>query len=182
MGFINKYPYTDFHELNLDWVIAEIRKLHTEWSDFKILNQIRFDGQWDITKQYPAWTLVNDNNMGYISKKPVPAGIDLENTEYWGLVADYSALLADMQNRIISLENRATDIEEDVEDLSIKGVNRHVILIGDSYADPNRGGKAHGWFTTFETFSGLIRRAELVMLELARVRIFLILRMKLLLN
>lgn len=120
----NKYPYTDFHELNLDWIIAEIRKLHTEWSDFKILNSIRFDGQWDITKQYPAWTLVNNNNLGYISKKPVPAGIALDNIEYWGLVADYSALLADMQNRIITLENKVDDILKD----------RYFIFQGDSYA------------------------------------------------
>ena len=26
VNFINKYPYTDFHELNLDWVIKELSK------------------------------------------------------------------------------------------------------------------------------------------------------------
>lgn len=26
-----KYPYTDFHELNLDWFLAEFKKLTTEW-------------------------------------------------------------------------------------------------------------------------------------------------------
>lgn len=25
--FINQYPYTDFHELNLDWVINEVQTL-----------------------------------------------------------------------------------------------------------------------------------------------------------
>ena len=25
MGFVSKYPYTSFHELNLDWVIAEVK-------------------------------------------------------------------------------------------------------------------------------------------------------------
>lgn len=24
---INKYPYTNFHELNLDWIIGKIRKI-----------------------------------------------------------------------------------------------------------------------------------------------------------
>ena len=28
--FINQYPYTDFHELNLDWVINEIQTLQTK--------------------------------------------------------------------------------------------------------------------------------------------------------
>ena len=39
MGFFNKYPYTDFHELNLDWIInhfkefiAEIDSLN-EWKE-----------------------------------------------------------------------------------------------------------------------------------------------------
>ena len=27
MGFWNKYPYTDFHELNLDWVLEQIQKI-----------------------------------------------------------------------------------------------------------------------------------------------------------
>ena len=28
--FINQYPYTDFHELNLDWVINEVQTLQTK--------------------------------------------------------------------------------------------------------------------------------------------------------
>lgn len=27
MGFLNKYPYTDFHELNLDWFLEEFKKV-----------------------------------------------------------------------------------------------------------------------------------------------------------
>ena len=38
-GFDNKYPYTDFHELNLDWVLAKI-KAHQDNIDeiFTIIN------------------------------------------------------------------------------------------------------------------------------------------------
>ena len=42
-GFDNKYPYTDFHELNLDWILKQVRankvsieeclKLIEEWTD-----------------------------------------------------------------------------------------------------------------------------------------------------
>lgn len=27
LGFFNKYPYTDFHELNLDWILATVKNL-----------------------------------------------------------------------------------------------------------------------------------------------------------
>lgn len=29
LGFFNKYPYTDFHELNLDWVLKTVKNLFT---------------------------------------------------------------------------------------------------------------------------------------------------------
>ena len=28
INFLNKYPYTDFHELNLDWVLETVKALY----------------------------------------------------------------------------------------------------------------------------------------------------------
>ena len=28
--FINSYPYTDFHEMNLDWIITQVESLTTK--------------------------------------------------------------------------------------------------------------------------------------------------------
>lgn len=39
MSFLNKYPYTDFHELNLDWFLAEFRKVVVKVSDLDALVQ-----------------------------------------------------------------------------------------------------------------------------------------------
>lgn len=30
----DKYPYTDFHEMNLDWIIKEMKKLIEDWEEF----------------------------------------------------------------------------------------------------------------------------------------------------
>lgn len=30
--FFNKYPYTDFHEMNLDWIIERVKKLTEDWA------------------------------------------------------------------------------------------------------------------------------------------------------
>lgn len=34
--FINKYPYTDFHELNLDFILAKVQELDTRIDDIKV--------------------------------------------------------------------------------------------------------------------------------------------------
>ena len=120
--FFNEYPYTNFHELNLDMILHLMKKLNAEWDEFTAVNKITNAGAWDITKQYQAWTVVSDNNVGYISLKPVPVGVAITNTEYWGLIADYNILITDLSNRISALENEMSLIK-----------NRKFVVITDSY-------------------------------------------------
>ena len=121
MGFFEKYPNTNFHELNLDWLIAKMKELQIQFDEFKVVNNITFSGQWDITKQYPAWTIVSDNNIGYVSQKPVPVGVPLTNGNYWVEVIDYTAQIAGLQTRVVALENTVGDnssgLVKDVNDL-----------------------------------------------------------------
>ena len=143
MNFFNKYPYLDEHELNLDWLIAKMRSLQIEFDEFKVVNQISFSGAWDITKQYPAWTIVSDNNIGYVSIQPVPAGVLLTNGNYWREVIDYSAQIAGLQSRVVALENTVgdassglvkdmNDAQSDIIDLQ-KHVYKKYIFVSDSY-------------------------------------------------
>lgn len=158
--FFNKYPYTDFHEMNLDWLLNKMRELEIEFDEFKVVNNITFSGQWDITKQYPAWTIVSDNNIGYVSQKPVPVGVPLNNGNYWVEVIDYTAQIAGLEQRVINLENivgdnnsglvHDVDVLEDDVDYIEKGLNPDTIaLISDSYGLDNVcGGKS--WQTFLE--------------------------------
>lgn len=88
--FENDYPYTDFHELNLSWVIKKIIELSKKLAEFINVNTIKYADpiQWNITRQYEANTIVIDPLTGtaYISTQPVPSGAALTNTDYWTIV------------------------------------------------------------------------------------------------
>ena len=45
MGFFDKYPYTDFHELNLDWLIAQMKALeeHVDNTYNELYNRLSTD-------------------------------------------------------------------------------------------------------------------------------------------
>ena len=98
MSFINQFPYSDFHELNLDWIIRTVKALEAELKDFKAVNQMTFEGTWNITKQYKPYSIVFDYDTGYsyISKVPVPAGVIITNNDYWMVIGP---LIIDAQAR-----------------------------------------------------------------------------------
>ena len=101
----NKYPYTDMHELNLDWILAKMKELDQQMDDFTALNAIKWAGEWDPNRSYEAWSVVKDaNDDAYISIKAVPAGVLLTNSAYWTFAFDYSVLYADFVERLDALE------------------------------------------------------------------------------
>lgn len=134
MDFIDKYPYTDFHELNLDWLLARVRELASQMEGWQAANTITYGGSWDITKQYPAWTVVVNDEYGYISIKPVPEGIALTNTAYWENIADFSALYADLGSRVTALESDMIGVKFKTNALT-SWSNRRVLWAGDSYGN-----------------------------------------------
>ena len=59
--FDNKYPYTDFHELNLDWFMGEFKKLVAEWEETK--------GEWNTLHDYVQNYFENLNVQTEIDNK-----------------------------------------------------------------------------------------------------------------
>lgn len=89
MGFINKFPYSDAHELNLDWVIKTVKEMYGRMDNFEAVNKTEYLGKWDITRAYEAWSVVSSGKFAYISIQPVPAGIDISNKDYWTFVTEF---------------------------------------------------------------------------------------------
>lgn len=147
MMFFHKYPYTNFHELNLDMILDMIKEIHTEWDEYQVVNSIKLGGAWDITKQYESWTVVYDSGHGYISLRPVPAGIALTNTDYWAFISDYDVLYQDLLNRINAVNSvlggRIDDTQRDLSDLSRVVTPKNIILVGDSWGTGQYA--THGW-------------------------------------
>lgn len=109
----NKYPYVNDEQLNLDWVLAQIKKLGEEVTNFINLNTIKYADPilWDITSQYEANTIVVDPQTGdaYISTTAVPRGVSLDNTSYWTKIYNYADAINTIQEQIaVANEGLAT--------------------------------------------------------------------------
>lgn len=139
MGFFNNFPYTNFHEMNIDWLISELKKLENYVKEYTAHNKVTYAGIWDIRKQYPQWAIVTAGNSTYMSNKPVTSGIEITNKEYWMKLSDLDPrideIIAEMENNkkelleirpynavLYGIDNTGkTDVADALEDLSSKG-------------------------------------------------------------
>ncbi|MBO7677268.1 MAG: hypothetical protein J6S49_07120 [Erysipelotrichaceae bacterium] len=90
------YPYTNFHEMNLDWIIRVIKNLEKSMNDFVVANRLIFANplEWDISKNYAMNTFVIDElGNGYLSIRPVPSGVSLTNSSYWMKVFNFGEII-----------------------------------------------------------------------------------------
>lgn len=101
---IHKAPYTNFHDLNLDWIIDTLNDIDRRLANFVSLNTIKYADpiKWDITSQYAQNTLVLDPQDGtaYLSVQPVPQGVQITNTDYWTPVFTLQNFIDPLKNAI----------------------------------------------------------------------------------
>jgi hypothetical protein len=100
---IHRAPYTNFHDLNLDWIMDELNEFNTKLTNFVSLATIKYANpiQWDITSQYEANTVVVDSKgNAYLSVQPVPSGVSLDRTEFWTKIGNFDELWADVKKAI----------------------------------------------------------------------------------
>ena len=110
MGIINpihKAPYTNLHDLNLDWIIEVLNEFNTKLTNFISLATIKYADplQWDITNQYEVNTVVVDSNgNAYLSVQPVPSGVSLDRVEFWTKIGNFDELWADVKKAITPID------------------------------------------------------------------------------
>ena len=92
-----EFPNADYYRSDLRKLIKTVRKLENLISDFLITHQIKFANpiEWNMLTYYPLYTIVLDSNTGdsYLSIQNVPAGIPLDNTDYWQRISSFNAQL-----------------------------------------------------------------------------------------
>ena len=103
MGVFHGYPYTNFHDLNLDWILQKMGEFSDKLENFISLATIKYADpiQWNITSQYEANTVVVDQNgNAYLSVQPVPFGVSLDHTEYWTKIGNFDELWGSIKTAI----------------------------------------------------------------------------------
>ena len=88
--------------------------------------------QWDPTLIYEPLTVVTDQGASYVSRRMVPEGIQLDNTDYWILWADFNAQLQHYIDEVNAFDGRIDDLEAKYD---ADGKLEDNLVISDSITD-----------------------------------------------
>lgn len=105
--FTANWPFTNPHELNLDWIIEQVKSLSNEMQSFVLSNTIKYADPliWSITRSYERNTVVLDESgNAYLSVAPVPVGIAIDRPEYWTPIGNFSDLWGGVQDAITAAD------------------------------------------------------------------------------
>ena len=99
-------------------VTKKLNETIDEMNNFTTINQLTWGGTWSGANNYGKWVIVTDpvSLNGYVSLQFVPAGIMLDNTEYWGLVFEYDKLYGDFIRRMDSIEQDTQEMIDNAEE------------------------------------------------------------------
>ena len=126
-----EFPHTRTYDSDLGWLIHVVKKL-TEEVGQKTINYAD-PIFWDITHQYPKYTVVVDpvSQIAYLSTQPVPQGIDITDTDYWQPVFDFATVF----EYAISLREQLAIGYEETHNASTSYVVGQLLFVKNSNKD-----------------------------------------------
>ena len=83
----------------------------------------KFEGIWDSTKSYEAITAVQYGAFTYLSKQPVPAGVEITNTNYWILWADPNAQMEQLRQEVLDYVHDVENLESIIPSVDFNSTN-----------------------------------------------------------
>lgn len=114
MSFFSRYPYTDFHEMNLDWCIAKLKEMEGRIEELKeeILTETIA-----ASKEY-----IDDRLASVISEfNELKNDFNTLNNNFNSLNAEFVALRNSVAAQILELDNKI--------DAAVVGVNQRTDLL-----------------------------------------------------
>lgn len=110
--------------------------------------------EWDNLREYEPLTIVTYHGTAYTSRKTVPVGTALSNTEYWVVTGNYNAqveeyrqTVEEYKNEVDEYKNEVGECKNEVASKQTK-VYKKAIIVGDSWAVGYYNGAGHpgeGW-------------------------------------
>lgn len=96
-----------------------------------------FAGAWSNTKQYAALSVVYANNRSYVSRKTVPAGTPITNTDFWIQSSDWNAQVAEYNLKVEGYNANVEQYNKNVQDYSaaVSGFYADTLHSFDTKAD-----------------------------------------------
>ena len=91
MSMFHRFPYTDFNDINLDWIINQLKEINEEWKEYQLLNILNFPNpnEWNSKQAYPKLSVVmGPDGNSYLSTTAVPPGVIYSDTRYWIKIID----------------------------------------------------------------------------------------------
>lgn len=139
MSFINQFPYSDFHEINLDWLInnmkavkAQMNAIQEEFNKIEVMTQ----EQIEILIQE---AILNNNRELYNYLTQLKAQITAEDKAYTDSQISIAKSYTDDQ--VTSVNNRITDLNIYVDNQDVyydnlaKTYADHAVVVANQYTD-----------------------------------------------